>query len=124
MNCIFCKINESKSRIILENQHAFAISDQYPVSQGHTLIILKRHVPSIFEASSEEITSIFDLAMQIQKLITKQHNPDGYNVGFNDLEAAGQSIPHSHMHIIPRYQGDVKNPRGGIRGVIPGKQNY
>jgi diadenosine tetraphosphate (Ap4A) HIT family hydrolase len=124
MKCIFCEIYEIKSRIILQNSYAYAISDQFPVSQGHTLIILKRHVPSIFEASSEEITSIFDLAMQIQKLITKQHNPDGYNVGFNDLKAAGQSIPHCHMHIIPRYQGDVENPRGGIRAVIPGKQNY
>ncbi len=124
MNCIFCEINKTKSRIILENSHALATYDQYPVSQGHTLIILKRHFPSIFEASSEEITAIFDLAKQIQKLLSKQYNPNGYNVGFNDLKAAGQSIPHCHMHIIPRYQGDVKNPRGGIRGVIPGKQNY
>jgi diadenosine tetraphosphate (Ap4A) HIT family hydrolase len=124
MKCIFCEIYETKSRIILQNSYAYAISDQYPVSQGHTLIILKSHVPSIFEASSEEITAIFDLAIQIQKLLSKQYNPDGYNVGFNDLKAAGQSIPHCHMHIIPRYQGDVKNPRGGIRGVIPGKQNY
>lgn len=124
MHCIFCEIKKTKSRIILENSHAFAISDQYPVSQGHTLIILKRHVSSLFEASSEEITSIFDLGKQVQKLLSKQYKPNGYNVGFNDLEAAGQSIPHCHMHIIPRYQGDVKNPRGGIRGVIPGKQKY
>jgi diadenosine tetraphosphate (Ap4A) HIT family hydrolase len=124
MNCIFCEINENKSRIILQNSYSFAISDQYPVSQGHTLIILKRHVPSIFEASSEEISAIFNLTNQVQKLLSKQFTPDGYNVGFNDLKAAGQSIPHCHMHIIPRYQGDVKNPRGGIRGVIPGKQNY
>jgi diadenosine tetraphosphate (Ap4A) HIT family hydrolase len=124
MNCIFCEINENKSRIILQNSYAFAISDQYPVSQGHTLIILKRHVSSIFEASSEEISAIFDLTNQVQKILSKQFKPDGYNLGFNDLKAAGQSIPHCHMHIIPRYQGDVKNPRGGIRGVIPGKQNY
>lgn len=124
MNCIFCEINKTKSRIIRENRNAFAISDQYPVSQGHTLIILKRHVPSIFEASSEEISAIFDLTNQVQKILSKQFKPDGYNVGFNDLKAAGQSIPHCHMHIIPRYQGDVENPRGGIRGVIPGKQNY
>ena len=124
MSCIFCEINKTKSRIILENSHALAISDQYPVSQGHTLIILKRHVPSIFEASSEEISAIFDLTNQVQKILSKQFKPDGYNVGFNDLKAAGQSIPHCHMHIIPRYQGDVKDPRGGIRGVIPGKQNY
>jgi diadenosine tetraphosphate (Ap4A) HIT family hydrolase len=124
MHCIFCEIKKTKSRIILENSHAFAISDQYPVSQGHTLIILKRHVSSLFEASSEEIISIFDLGKEVQKLLSKQYKPDGYNVGFNDLEAAGQSIPHCHMHIIPRYQGDVKNPRGGIRGVIPGKQKY
>jgi diadenosine tetraphosphate (Ap4A) HIT family hydrolase len=124
MKCIFCEINKTKSRIILENSHTFAISDQYPVSQGHTLIILKRHVPSIFEASSEEISAIFDLTNRVQKLLSKQYNPDGYNVGFNDLKAAGQSISHCHMHIIPRYQGDVENPRGGIRGVIPGKQNY
>ena len=77
MNCIFCEINKTKSRIILENSHALAISDQYPVSQGHTLIILKRHIPSVFEASSEEITAIFDLAKQSQKLLSKQYNPDG-----------------------------------------------
>jgi diadenosine tetraphosphate (Ap4A) HIT family hydrolase len=124
MNCIFCEIKKTKSRIILENTYTYAISDQYPVSQGHTLIILKRHFSSLFEASSEEITAIFDLGKQVQKLLSKQYRPDGYTVGFNDLEAAGQSIPHCHMHIIPRYQGDVKNPRGGIRGVIPGKQNY
>ena len=124
MHCIFCEIKKTKSRIILENTYAYAISDQYKVSQGHTLIILKRHVSSLFEASSEELTAIFDLAKKVQKLVSKQYQPDGYNVGFNDLEAAGQSIPHCHMHIIPRYKGDVKNPRGGIRGVIPGKQNY
>ena len=124
MHCIFCEIKKTKSRIILENPHAFAIFDQYPVSRGHTLIILKRHISSLFEASSEEITSIFDLGKQVQKLLSKQYKPDGYNIGFNDFEAAGQSIPHCHMHIIPRYQGDVKNPRGGIRGVIPGKQKY
>lgn len=124
MYCIFCELNKTKSRIILENTYAFAISDQYPVSQGHTLITLKRHIASLFEASSEEITAIFELAKQVQELLSKQYKPDGYNVGFNDLEAAGQSIPHCHLHIIPRYQGDVKNPRGGIRGVIPEKQNY
>ena len=124
MNCTFCEIKKTKSRIILENPHAFAISDQFPVSQGHTLIVLRRHIASLFEASSKEITAIFDLAKQVQKVLSKQYKPDGYNVGFNDLEAAGQSILHCHMHIIPRYQGDVKNPRGGIRGVIPGKQNY
>ena len=124
MNCLFCEINKTKSRIILENTYAFALSDQFPVSQGHTLIVIKRHIASLFEASSKEITAIFELANQMQKLLSKQYKPDGYNVGFNDLEAAGQSIPHCHMHIIPRYQGDVKNPRGGIRGVIPGKQNY
>jgi diadenosine tetraphosphate (Ap4A) HIT family hydrolase len=124
MNCLFCEINKTKSRIILENTYAFALSDQFPVSQGHTLIVLKRHIASLFEASSKEITAIFDLANQMQKLLSKQYKPNGYNIGFNDLEAAGQSIPHCHMHIIPRYQGDVKNPRGGIRGVIPGKQNY
>jgi diadenosine tetraphosphate (Ap4A) HIT family hydrolase len=124
MYCIFCEINKTKSRIILENPHAFAISDQYPVSQGHTLIILKRHIASLFEATPEEISAIFDLTYQVRILLSMQYEPDGYNVGFNDLKAAGQSIPHCHMHIIPRYQGDVKNPRGGIRGVIPGKQNY
>lgn len=124
MHCIFCDIKKTNPRIILENSHAFAISDQYPVSQGHTLIILKRHVSTLFKATSKEITAIFDLGKRVQKLLFKQYKPDGYNVGFNDLEAAGQSIPHCHMHIIPRYQGDVKNPRGGIRGVIPGKQNY
>lgn len=124
MICPFCELLKTNKRINLQNDLAFAIEDGFPVSEGHTLIITKRHVPSIFDLTIVEITAIFDLARIVQKDLQNKYQPDGYTIGFNDLEAAGQSIPHCHLHIIPRYKGDVENPRGGIRGVIPGKQDY
>jgi diadenosine tetraphosphate (Ap4A) HIT family hydrolase len=124
MNCPFCELLNTNERILLQNDLAFVIEDGFPVSKGHTLIISKRHVSSLFDLSHEETTAILDLARIVQKAVQNKYQPDGYTVGFNDLEASGQSIPHCHLHIIPRYKGDVKNPRGGIRGVIPGKQEY
>ncbi len=122
MTCLFCEI--PKERIILENELAFAIFDGFAVSPGHTLIISKRHVASYFELSEREILAIHNLLPKVKSFIEQRYTPSGYNIGINVGESAGQSIFHVHVHIIPRYKGDVKNPRGGVRGVIPSKQNY
>lgn len=121
-NCPFCDID--KTRVIYENDLTFAIYDGFPVNEGHTLVIPKRHVSSYFELTSEEKSAIWSAIEECKILIDDKHKPDGYNIGINVGEDAGQSIPHVHVHLIPRFHGDVKNPRGGVRGVIPGKQNY
>lgn len=110
--------------IIVENELALAFYDSFPVSAGHVLIIPKRHVASFFELSSEEYKSIIELLNKCKKILDSKYQPDGYNVGVNIGEAAGQSVFHVHMHLIPRYKGDVPKPRGGVRGVIPSKQSY
>lgn len=121
-NCIFCDI--SHNRIIAENDLCFAILDGFPVSEGHTLIIPKRHVADYFDLSSEEIMSMHALMKDLKLKLDADLSPNGYNVGINVNESAGQTIFHVHMHLIPRYKGDVENPRGGVRGVIPDKQKY
>lgn len=118
--CIFCDPKD----VIFENDNAVAVMDGYPVSDGHMLIISKRHVKDFFELTENEIASMFWLSLQAKEYIEKKYHPSGYNVGFNIGKSGGQTIPHCHMHIIPRYDGDVEDPRGGIRGVIPQKQKY
>ena len=114
MDCIFCeKLN--KNEYILENELAFAIFDAFPVNKGHMLIIPKRHFASFFEASSQEVLSCMELVNKAKQYLDNECNPDGYNIGINVGETAGQTIFHLHIHIIPRYKGDVENPRGGIR---------
>ena len=98
--------------------------DGFPVSPGHALIIPKRHVASFFDLTKEEQLDLLKLADEVKIIVEERYHPDGYNVGINVGEAAGQSVFHVHMHLIPRYHGDVSNPRGGVRGVIPTKQNY
>ena len=120
-SCIFCKRDKD---IICENEYALAFYDSYPVSKGHVLIIPKRHIETYFDLSEEEMVSFFKLSKEVKRIIDEKYSPDGYNVGFNIGEYGGQSVMHCHMHIIPRYKGDVENPRGGIRGVIPNKKNY
>ena len=122
-NCPFCKV-ESEREIIASSQLSVAFFDGFPVSPGHALIIPKRHVSSFFDLSQEERQDLLNLADSIKQIVEERYHPDGYNIGVNVGEAAGQSIFHVHMHLIPRYQGDVPNPRGGVRGVIPDKQNY
>ena len=116
MSCVFCNIN--KEEIILENDLAVAFFDIMPVSKGHTLIIPKRHSENYFELTSDEIKAMFDLSQQVKKYLDEKYHPDGYNVGFNVKEAGGQSVMHTHMHVIPRYVGDALHPRGGIRKII------
>lgn len=122
MECLFCNI--PRERVVLENDLAFAIFDGFAVSPGHSLIIPKRHVASYFDLTQDEVLAIHDLIPQVKNLIEQDNKPDGYNIGINVGEAAGQSIFHVHVHVIPRYKGDVANPRGGVRGVIPSRQNY
>ena len=121
-NCIFCHL--APEQIIAENSLCIAIRYGFPVSKGHTLIIPKRHVANYFDLTPEETAAIQALMHQIKSQIDNDLIPDGYNIGINVNAAAGQTIFHVHMHLIPRYTGDVENPKGGVRGVIPGKQRY
>lgn len=120
--CIFC--NLSKQRIFSENATALAVLDAYPVNPGHSLIIPKRHLLSYFELRPEEELDLTNLLKQTKLYLDELHNPDGYNVGFNDGVAAGQTVMHMHMHLIPRYVGDILEPRGGIRWVLPERAKY
>ena len=114
MSCVFCEIIEKK-QYLFENELAVAFLDARPVSKGHTLIIPKRHAATYFDLTSEEIKAIFELSLKVKEELDKLYKPDGFNVGFNVNEAGGQSVFHCHMHVIPRYRGDVPYPRGGIR---------
>jgi len=120
-DCIFCN---PKREILAENALALAFFDSYPVSRGHGLVVPKRHVVTIFELSDEEYADCFNLVRPLKDLLLARYAPDGFNVGVNCGEAAGQSVWHAHIHVIPRYTGDVAEPRGGVRGVIPYKANY
>jgi diadenosine tetraphosphate (Ap4A) HIT family hydrolase len=122
-NCPFCKV-ESEREIIASSALSLAFFDGFPVSPGHALIIPRRHVASFFDLTKEEKQDLLSLMDNVKRIIDERYNPDGYNIGVNVCEAAGQSVLHVHMHLIPRYKGDVPNPRGGVRGVIPAKQNY
>ena len=121
--CFFCKVIEN-AEFEIENELAIARFDNFPVNKGHMLIIPKRHIKDWWETTEKEKNAIFQLVNETKKIIDQKYSPDGYNIGMNLGEPAGQSIMHLHVHLIPRYIGDVKNPRGGVRGVIPEKQNY
>lgn len=121
--CPFCNL-DSNIEIISETATAVAFLDSYPVSKGHTLIIPKRHIGNYFDLKTHEQRALWILVNRCKKILTERYNPDGFNVGININEAAGQSIFHVHIHLIPRYKGDMKNPKGGVRGVIPEKQGY
>ena len=119
-DCPFCQPAE----VLLENELAFAIRDRYPASPGHLLILPRRHVADWFDTTPDERHAMFDLANMAKARLAAEFRPDGYNLGINVGEAAGQTVFHVHLHLIPRYRGDVAAPRGGVRGVIPDKQNY
>jgi diadenosine tetraphosphate (Ap4A) HIT family hydrolase len=108
----------------LANPHALAIYDGFPVSPGHSLIIPKRHVASFFELSREEQESMLDLLAEMREKLLFERNPDGFNIGINDGAAAGQTVMHLHIHLIPRYAGDQPDPRGGVRWIFPDKADY
>jgi len=100
---------------VLENELTFAIFDKFPVNNGHILIIPKRHFKNFFDATQDEILSIYDLLHKCKGLLQDKYNTNGFNVGINVGEDAGQTIMHLHVHLIPRYKGDVEKPKGGIR---------
>ena len=121
--CIFC--NGKKNNIVDENDHAYASYDPYPVSKKHCLIVPKRHVKDYFDWSEKEILACNQLIKSIKiKIEENDKSVKGFNIGTNSGKAAGQSIMHCHVHLIPRREGDVKNPQGGVRSVIPLKQYY
>ncbi len=119
--CLFCKDPRGVS---MQHELAFSARDSYPASPGHTLIIPRRHVASFFDLTAEEVAACMDLIKEEKKQIDTEFSPDGYNVGVNVGPAAGQSVFHVHIHLIPRYKGDAENPQGGVRHVIPGKGHY
>jgi ATP adenylyltransferase len=119
--CPFCGFVGS---LLAENEHAFAILDRHPVARGHALVIPKMHVATIFDLPRESYSGCFLLLKDVKSLIQSDYHPDGINVGNNCGLAAGQTVEHAHIHVIPRYFGDVFNPRGGVRNVIPGKGDY
>jgi diadenosine tetraphosphate (Ap4A) HIT family hydrolase len=113
-----------ESAHVAANALAFAVRDAFPVSPGHTLVVPRRLVPTWFDATREEQHALLDLVEVVRRALDAERQPDGYNVGFNAGVAAGQTVLHLHVHVIPRYAGDVPDPRGGVRHVIPGKGNY
>ncbi len=122
IDCPFCNIEQN--RILWENDQTFIIYDGYPVSTGHALVMPKRHIGSFFETGTEERNALLaglDVAKQI---IDNDYGPAGYNIGINDGQVAGQTVAHLHIHLIPRYQDDVKDPRGGVRWIFPDKAKY
>jgi len=121
--CVFCNIEPS--RVVLETEHARVIYDQYPVTALHALVLPKRHVASVFELHRHEIEDILSaLALAKQHIADSDPLVRSFNIGVNDGIEAGQTIPHCHVHLIPRRVGDMPDPRGGVRGVIPSMQKY
>jgi len=122
MTCPFCKLEENQ--ILLENEYAVAFYDKYPVQKGHLLIIPKKHVETYFDANDIQINAIHQLIKQGKEMLDQEFSPDGYNIGINVGYYGGQTVPHLHFHLIPRYKGDIEDPRGGIRKAIPNLVQY
>ncbi len=121
--CLFC--DSKKSGIAHENDLAYASYDSYPVSDHHCLIIPKRHIKDYFDMTNDELIACNDLIQIVKnEILSKDTNVKGFNIGTNAGKIAGQSIMHCHIHLIPRREGDVDNPQGGVRSVIPNKQHY
>ena len=120
--CPFCAIDPA--RLLHESPLVRILRDGFPVSPGHLLLVPRRHIDSWFEATPEEQQALTAAIAVARLLVEQELKPDGYNIGMNLGRAAGQSVMHLHLHVIPRYRGDVPNPRGGVRHVIPGKADY
>ena len=122
-NCIFC--NKSKLNIIYEDETFYVIRDAYPVTKDHTLIILNEHDKTYFDLEDKDIVQLNNIIkLQKKSLMDEDNSITGFNIGINQGESAGQTVMHLHIHLIPRRNGDVTDPRGGVRGVIPSKQKY
>jgi diadenosine tetraphosphate (Ap4A) HIT family hydrolase len=121
--CRFC-LTKPGRRIMIEGKFGFAAWDRHPASPGHFLVMPYRHFSDYFDISDEEREELWRLVAEGKKMADEKYSPDGYNIGINVGQWAGQSIPHLHIHVIPRYKGDVENPKGGVRGVIPQNKLY
>ncbi len=123
--CLFCdRNNVKKHSIIAQNELFYARWDNFPVSKGHSEIVPKKHIESFFDLNKNDLSLLFDLIKKTKEIVVDKYNPDAFNIGINEGVAAGRTIHHLHVHLIPRYKGDVKNPIGGVRHVIPGKGFY
>lgn len=120
--CPFCALPQE--RIWRESVEAVAVSDGYPLTEGHTLVIPKRHVGSFFELTMEDQSAILRFVNEVRMELLHRFQPDSFNLGLNDGPEAGQTVGHCHLHLIPRRRGDVPDPRGGVRWVIPSKARY
>jgi len=121
-SCPFCAL--PAERILLLADEALVIRDAFPVSPGHTLVIPRRHIGSFFELTDAERVCMVELLARAKAELDLSFQPDGFNIGINDGTAAGQTVPHLHLHLIPRYWGDAPDPRGGVRWVLPAKGKY
>ena len=121
-DCPFCRL--PAGRVLEENGQAVAIADAFSVSPGHTLVIPKRHGAGLFELTVDEVMAVYELLGWMKARMDRDLKPAAYNIGINIGEAAGQTVGHSHVHLIPRFCGDVAEPRGGVRNVISGKGPY
>ena len=120
--CFFCAL--LPPRIVDESAQTFVTRDAYPVSMGHTLVVPKRHTGSFFDLSTQERDDLLVMLDRTKKILDDELQPQGYNIGINDGAVAGQTVPHVHVHLIPRFAGDLPDPRGGVRWVIPNKAKY
>lgn len=120
--CPFCNLDTT--RVCLENDAAIAVPDAFPVTEGHTFVIPKRHVTSLFDLSEEGQAAVWRLVAAVRSILVTDLRPDGFNIGVNDGQAAGQTVAHAHVHVIPRRSGDATDPRGGIRRIVPEKARY
>lgn len=121
--CVFCQ-RVTTGPLLVEHPLVVAFADGFPVTEGHTLVVPRRHQASVFELTAAEYGAIWEVVATVRSLLSDSHRPDGFNVGVNAGAAAGQTVLHAHVHVIPRWKGDVDDPRGGVRWVVPGKARY
>lgn len=118
--CVFCRIDdEDERRLITSTTNFYARYDKFPVSRGHAEVVPFRHIESFFDLLTEEAAEAYTLMREVRNIVGKRFHPDGFNIGINDGRAAGRTIHHLHIHLIPRYFGDVEDPRGGVRNILP-----
>jgi diadenosine tetraphosphate (Ap4A) HIT family hydrolase len=120
--CPFCDLDPSQIRI--ETDAAIAFPDAFPIMEGHTLVVPKRHVASLFDMSDDEQAAVWRLVARVRAELMAELKPDAFNIGINDGRAAGQTVMHAHVHVIPRRKGDSPDPRGGVRWIKPEKARY
>ena len=121
-NCPFCP--PSKERLLLERPLALAFLDGFPVSEGHTLVIARRHIAGLFDLLTEEREAVWSLVAEVRQILAEKYRVQSFNIGLNDGQPAGQTVGHAHVHVIPRRDGDVPDPRGGVRWIIPDRAKY